>query len=251
MGGWIGIQKTPSYTPGDASISEIHTGIAGDNCGPNMFCSYACPAGYQKSQWPSSQGNTGQSIGGLYCNSNGKLEIVNAALSSKLCIKGTGEVKVKNTLSKNVPICRTDYPGTESETVPLNTQGGAEYELTCPDANNYYRWGGASTSAQYYINPSGSPVEDACRWNSAGSNLGNWAPVNLGVGKGPGGMTYISIFQNAPTNPDGVLDFNIVITGDVSNKCEYRSGTFYNNGVASPSGCTVSSIPSPLNSDSH
>jgi hypothetical protein len=239
MGGWIGIQKTPSYTPGDASISEIHTGIAGDSCGPNMFCSYACPAGYQKSQWPSSQGNTGQSIGGIYCNSNGKLEITNAALSSKLCIKGTGETKVKNTLSKNVAICRTDYPGTESETVPLNTQPGAEYELTCPDASNYYRWGTAFTSAQYYINPSGSPVEDACRWNQAGSNLGNWAPVNLGVGKGPSGMTYISLFQNAPTNPDGVLDFNIEITGDVSNKCEYRSGTFYNNGVASPSGCTV------------
>lgn len=239
MGGWIGIQKTPSYTPGDGSISEIHTGIAGDNCGPNMFCSYACPAGYQKSQWPKSQGNTGQSIGGLYCNSNGKLELSNSALSKKLCIKGTGETKVKNTLSKNVAICRTDYPGTESETVPLNTQPGSEYELTCPDANNYYRWGGASTSAQYYINPSGAPVEDACRWNSAGSNLGNWAPVNLGVGKGPSGMTYISLFQNAPTNPDGVLDFNIEITGDVSSKCEYRGGQFYNNGVASSSGCTT------------
>lgn len=239
MGGYIGIQKTPSFTPGDSSISEIHTGVAGDSCSSGSFCSYACPAGYQKSQWPSSQGNTGQSIGGIYCNNNGKLELSNPSLSKKLCIKGTGEVKVKNTLSKNVAICRTDYPGTESETVPLNTQPGQEYEMTCPDANNYYRWGTAFTSAQYYINPAGAPVEDACRWNSAGSNLGNWAPVNLGVGKGPAGMTYISIFRNAPTNPDGVLNFNIEITGDVSGKCEYRDQTFWNNGVESASGCTV------------
>ena len=241
MDGWIGLQKAPGYTPGVA-ISTIHTGIAGDNCRSGVFCSYACPPGYQKAQWPTTQGATGQSVGGLYCNLSGKLELTNPDLSKKLCIKGTGEVKVKNNIGRNIPICRTDYPGTESETVPLNTQPGGEYELTCPDANKYYRWGNAATSAQYYINPAGSPVEDACRWNEAGSNMGNWAPVNLGVGKGPGGMTYISIFRNAPTNPDGKLNFSIKITGDVSGKCEYRQGTFWNNGVESPSGCTVSHL---------
>lgn len=244
LGGWIGLQMTPSFTPGDAHISLINTGIGGDNCQKNTFCSYACPPGYQKSQWPSSQGNTGQSIGGLYCNAQGKLELSNPELSKKLCIKGTGEVKVKNTIGRNVPICRTDYPGTESETVPLDTQPGQEYELTCPDANKYYTWGDAATSAQYYINPAGSPVEDACRWNEAGSNMGNWAPVNLGVGKGPTGQTYISIFANKPTNPNGKLNFNLEIIGDVSGKCAYIDGEFYNNGVADPSGCTVSFIPS-------
>ena len=238
---------TPNFSPGDAFISLINTGIGGDNCQANTFCSYACPAGYQKSQWPTSQGNTGQSIGGLYCNAQGKLELTNSKLSKKICIKGTGEVKVKNTINKNVPICRTDYPGTESETVALDTQPGQEYELTCPDANKYYTWGSAATSAQYYINPSGSPVEDACRWNEAGSNMGNWAPVNLGVGKGPTGQTYISIFANKPTNPDGKLNFNLKITGDVSGKCAYVDGEFYNNGVVDPSGCTVSLFhpPSP------
>lgn len=239
MGGWIGLQMTPGYTPGDKYISHINTGIAGDNCKAGTFCSYACPAGYQKAQWPTSQGNTGQSIGGLFCNSKGKLEITNPGLSKKLCITGTGEVKIKNEIDQNVPVCRTDYPGTESETVPLDTQPGQEYELTCPDANKYYRWGGAFTSGQYYINPAGAPLKDACRWNKAGSNMGNWAPLNLGVGKGPTGATYISIFRNAPTNPDGRLDYNIEITGDVSGKCEYRDGEFYNNGNKSPSGCTV------------
>ncbi|OBT59869.1 hypothetical protein VE03_10508, partial [Pseudogymnoascus sp. 23342-1-I1] len=216
LGGWIGLQMTPNYKPGDISAA-------------NSFCSYACPAGYQKSQWPTAQGDIGQSIGGLYCNSNGKLELSNPELSKKLCITGTGEVKVKNTTGKNIPICRTDYPGTESETVPLDTQPNQEYELTCPDANKYFHWRGAATSAQYYINPSGTSVGDACRWNE----------VNLGVGKGSTGETYISMFQNAPTNPDGKLDYNIEIIGDVSSKCEYRRGTFYNNGAASPSGCTV------------
>lgn len=239
MGGWIGLQKTPGYTPGVA-INTIHTGIAGDSCAPGTFCSYSCAPGYQKAQWPTTQGATGQSVGGLYCNSDGKLELTNPDYKV-LCIPGTGEVRVKNNLKKNVPICRTDYPGTESETVPLNTQPGQEYEMTCPDAKKYYKWGNAFTSAQYYINPAGSPVEDACRWNEAGSNMGNWAPINLGVGKGPAGMTYISIFRNAPTNPDGKLNFSIKITGDVSGKCEYHSGTFWNNGAESPSGCTVSS----------
>jgi len=158
---------------------------------------------------------------------------------------GTGSIKVQNKLSKNVAICRTDYPGTESETVPLNTLGGNTYELTCPDANNYYTWGGAFTSAQYYVNPSGVSEADGCQWGTgtvgvAGKNIGNWAPVNIGVGKGPAGTTYISMFQNKPTNPDGVLDFDITITGDISGDCKYKGGKFYNNGVYDPSGCTVS-----------
>lgn len=156
----------------------------------------------------------------------------------QLCVSGSGNVKVTNKLSKNVAICRTDYPGTESETIPLNTQPGKTYEVTCPVASDYYVWEGKSTSAQYYINPSGASVSDACVWGSAGTNLGNWAPVNMGVGTTSAG-TFISLFQNAPTNPDGVLDFNIAITGGVSGKCEYKGGKFYNNGVVSPTGCTV------------
>ncbi|OBT60037.1 hypothetical protein VE03_10569, partial [Pseudogymnoascus sp. 23342-1-I1] len=128
LGGWIGLQMTPNYKPGDSAISFISTGIMGDICAANTFCSYACPAGYQKSQWPTAQGDIGQSIGGLYCNRDGKLELSNPELSKKLCITGTGEVKVKNTTGKNIPICRTDYPGTESETVPLDTQPNQEYE---------------------------------------------------------------------------------------------------------------------------
>lgn len=236
LGGWTGIQKTPGYSIGAASISEIETAVSG-GCVPNSFCSYACPAGYQKSQWPSAQGATGQSIGGLYCNSNGMLELSRPAYKT-ICQSGAGGVTVKNTLSKNVAICRTDYPGTESETIPLNCAPGSTNPLTNPLASDYYVWEGAATSAQYYINPAGASVADACQWGTAGSNMGNWAPVNVGVGT-TGAGTFISIFPNAPTNPDGTLDFTITITGDVSGKCEYKGGKYYNNGVVSPTGCTT------------
>jgi hypothetical protein len=236
LGGWTGIQLVPHYTPGDSSISYIETATSG-GCVANSFCSYACPAGYQKSQWPYAQGSTGQSIGGLYCNSHGKLVLRDS--TEQLCTAGVGGVQASNSLSKNVAICRTDYPGTESETVALNVAAGATVEVTCPDASDYFFWEGSATSAQYYINPSGYSVSEACIWGSAGTNLGNWAPVNMGVGKGLSGVTYISLFPNSPTNPDGVLDFKIQITGGVSGSCSYSGGTYYSNGVESATGCTV------------
>lgn len=241
--GWTGIQNVPGFSLGiDAAISYIETVISGSGggCTKNSFCSYACPAGYQKSQWPTAQGSTGQSIGGLWCNSDGYLELANSD-EEYICIPGTGGVEVSNKLSKNVCVCRTDYPGTESETIALDTQPGQTYPLTCPDASTYYKWENAGTSAQYYINPQGVSASEACTWSSAGSNCGNWAPVNAGVGKGTDGVTYLSIFPNAPTNPDGTLDYTIKITGDVSDDCSYSSGTYTMNGNASPNGCTVSS----------
>jgi len=218
------------------SIAEIHTAVD-EGCQENSFCSYACPPGYQKSQWPSAQGNTGQSIGGLYCNSNGMLELSRPSYKT-ICQKGAGGVSVKNKLSKNVAVCRTDYPGSESETVPLDCAGGATLPVTNPIAKEYYEWEGAATSAQYYINPSGASVSDACKWGEAGSNMGNWAPVNMGVGTTDFG-TFLSIFPNHPTNMDGTLDFNIEITGDVTGKCEYKNKQFYTNGLPTPTGCTA------------
>ncbi|KAA8570443.1 hypothetical protein EYC84_002728 [Monilinia fructicola] len=56
LDGWIGIQSTPGYTTSASEIVTINT---------------VTKAGYQKSQWPSAQGSTGESIGGLYCNADG------------------------------------------------------------------------------------------------------------------------------------------------------------------------------------
>ena len=106
IGGWSGIQYPPLGTP------QMSTAISGMSCTKGAMCSYACGPGYQKSQWPNDlQGDAGQSVGGLLCNDDGMLELTNPDLSSYLCIQGTGATLVKNELTENAAICRTDYPG--------------------------------------------------------------------------------------------------------------------------------------------
>ncbi|KAK2836065.1 Secreted beta-glucosidase sun1 [Arthroderma sp. PD_2] len=203
------------------------------------MCSYACPPGYQKSQWPSRQGSTGESVGGLEC-SDGKLHLTHPELSKKLCIPGVGGVKVKNTLGQNVAVCRTDYPGTESETIPLDAKSGDTVPLTCPKSETYYSWEGKPTSAQYYVNPAGVPTSKACQWGKAGSDIGNWAPCNLGVGE-TNGAKWLSIIPNRPTT-NAILDFTIEIVGDnLGGSCKYKGGKFFSKAFpdGTDEGCTV------------
>ncbi|KAK2806653.1 hypothetical protein FQN51_006619 [Onygenales sp. PD_10] len=234
LGGWSGLQF---ITVSGNSVSDIRTGIVGDNCEDGAMCSYACEPGYQKSQWPSIQGSTGQSVGGLKCE-GGKLWLTNPSLSKKLCMKGAGGINVKNTMSQSVAVCRTDYPGTESETVPLDALPGSTSPLTCPDASNYYSWQNKATSAQYYVNPKGTSVKEGCQWGDGSKPIGNFAPLNLGVGKRDGAI-FISIFQNQPTT-DAKLDFNIEIKGDnLGGSCKYENGVYYGSNGPDPKGCTV------------
>ncbi|KAL8733870.1 MAG: hypothetical protein Q9166_001858 [cf. Caloplaca sp. 2 TL-2023] len=243
LGGWSGIQYP---TIEDGSVIDIVTGIAGGkNCSPGALCSYACPPGYQKSQWPSIQGKAGQSVGGLQCNSEGKLELTNPELSKTLCMKGTGATKVQNRLNTNAAICRTDYPGTEDETVPLNTQPGSLNPLTCPDSNKYFKHDGDPTSAQYYVNNRGVPVHEACSWNTDGSGKGNWAPTYFGVGQDPYGKTWLSISSTKQNNPKSYspLDYVAEIVGDdLSGKCRLKNGKYCsgeNYDDCNETGCTV------------
>ena len=245
LGGWSGIQYP---TIQGQVVVDVVTGVAGGrNCSAGALCSYACPPGYQKSQWPPVQGANGQSVGGLRCNSNNKLQLTNPGLSKNLCIKGTGATKVQNKMGANVAICRTDYPGTEDETVPLNTQPKTINELTCPDSSTYFKHDGSPTTAQYYVNKKGVPLPDACSWNKDGSSKGNWAPTYFGVGQDLSGKTFLSIASTKQNNPVkySPLDFVAEITGGgLSGKCrvkdgQYCSGETYNE--CNGSGCTVSS----------
>lgn len=95
--GWSGIQVGNSNAD---SIGE---------CTEGALCSYACPAGFSKSQWPSDQPSDGQSRGGLLCK-GGKLHLTRPSYT-QLCQAGAGGVTVVNKLSQSVSICRTDYPG--------------------------------------------------------------------------------------------------------------------------------------------
>ncbi|KAL8673986.1 MAG: hypothetical protein Q9168_001629 [Polycauliona sp. 1 TL-2023] len=243
LGGWSGIQYP---TIKDSHVVDIVTGIAGGkNCSSGALCSYACPPGYQKSQWPSTQGIVGQSVGGLQCNSNGKLELTNSELSKTLCMKGTGATQVQNRLQTSAAICRTDYPGTEDETVPLDTQPGSLNPLTCPSANEYFKHDGDPTSAQYYVNKRGVPIHEACSWNTDGSGKGNWAPTYFGVGQDPFGKTWLSIAstkQNKPTSYSP-LDYDAEIVGDdLSGSCKLKSGKYCSGDKdedCNDTGCTV------------
>ncbi|KAL0939378.1 beta-glucosidase [Colletotrichum truncatum] len=235
-GGWTGVQRTPNYNIGDAAISFIETAVSGDGgCTKNSFCSYSCPVGYQKTQWPSAQGSTKQSIGGLYCNSKGKLELTRESKKT-LCEQGAGGVFVQNDLEKQSCVCRTDYPGNEAMVIATVPEPGQQLALTNPYSPDYYVWNDSPTTAQYYVNKLGLSVEDACVWKSSKDPLGagNWAPINIGVGKSADGNTYLSIFNNAPTST-AKLDFNIEIIGDVNSKCALIDGSFTGGGT----GCTT------------
>lgn len=112
LDGWTGIQQV---TISGEYVTDIVTSTSG-GCISGAMCSYACPAGYQKAQWPSTQGSTGQSVGGLYCK-NDLLYKTNSNFDT-LCIPGVGGVYVKNEMSDHVAVCRTDYPG-KPETIEL------------------------------------------------------------------------------------------------------------------------------------
>ncbi|KAI8943209.1 hypothetical protein NX059_001234 [Plenodomus lindquistii] len=116
LGGWSGIQD-PQYSGGDGfdDITTVVKGSCSDGscCTAGSFCSYGCPNPYLKLSFPSKQGRTGQSVGGLYCNNNGYLEMADGSLGKTLCGQSSKSmtVKVQNNLSKSVSFCRTDYPG--------------------------------------------------------------------------------------------------------------------------------------------
>lgn len=133
------------------------------------------------------------------------------------------------------------YTGTESETIPLAVAANSElHPLTCPNGATYYKWENQTTSAQYYVNPKGVSTETGCQWGNGSSPIGNWAPINLGVGYNDG--KWLSLFQNSPTTTTK-LDFNVKIQGDnLSGSCKYEDGVFYSESGSNDSGCTVSDL---------
>jgi hypothetical protein len=127
--------------------------------------------------------------------------------------------------------------GTESQTVPLGANTQTTEPLTCPAASQYYQWKGKPTSAQYYVNPKGVSTEVGCQWSDGSRPIGNFAPINLGVGENNG--KWLSIFQNSPTTNEH-LDFNIKIQGEnLSGSCRYENGKYYSLTGSNDSGCTV------------
>lgn len=233
--GYTGLQFTPNFQIGDLAISFIENGVKGMAM-KQGFYSYACPEGYVKTQWPEAQGSTKQSVGGLLCNSDGYLELSRPEKKT-LCEPGVAGITIKNDMSKNVAICRTDYPGIEAMVIPVDAQPGTTRALANVKSADYYHWTGLSTTLQYYVNQPGVSVEDGCVWDCATNHdeCGNWAPTILGVGEAADGNTYISLFPNKPTSSASPR-MNINITGDVSLACYVQNGEY----AVNSDGCTVS-----------
>lgn len=116
LGGWSGIQD-PIYRGSDGfdDIKTVVTASCSDGscCTEGTYCSYGCPNPYLKLSFPKKQGRTGQTVGGLYCNDQGMLEMADGSIGKTLCGKGSTKmtVKVQSRLKKPVSFCRTDYPG--------------------------------------------------------------------------------------------------------------------------------------------
>ena len=105
LGGYTGIQET---TINNGMPGNINTATSGGTCSGGNYCSYACPAGYMKTQFPDQ--NSGTSVGGLLCGSDGKLHKTNTGFDT-LCTQGAGSAGVQNDLDDVVCVCGTDYPG--------------------------------------------------------------------------------------------------------------------------------------------
>ncbi|KAI5923346.1 beta-glucosidase-domain-containing protein [Camillea tinctor] len=236
-GGYSGIQITPKFSLGDSVIDYIETYVSTMIFGSSGFYSYACPEGYVKSQWPSAQGATGQSIGGLYCNSDGYLELTRGDVTKKLCEKGVEGITINNKMSDVTSFCRTDYPGTENMVIPLGIDGGSTRQLANVESANYYVWEGKKTTLQYYVNKAGVSAEEGCQWVCANDpdGCGDKAPIVVGAGKSADGITYLSIFPNSAVS-SAKLDYNIDISGDITSECYYHVGEGF---AVSDAGCTT------------
>lgn len=232
--GVIGVDWVSGLNGGWTSIMNTN-GDTSSNCKDGFYCSYACQAGMSKTQWPSEQPSNGMSVGGLLCK-NGKLYRSNPD-QENLCEWGVDSASFKSQISQEVAICRTDYPGSENMNIPTLLSAGGSKPCSVVDSSSYFTWQGGKTSTQYYVNNAGVSVEDGCIWGTAGSGVGNWAPVVLGAGKS-NGNTYLSLIPN-PNNKD-TPNYNIKIVGtagsSVVGDCKYEGGSY--NGQGSD-GCTV------------
>jgi len=223
FGGWSGIQS------GDAQASS---------CEEGAYCSYACAPGMAKTQWPTTQPSDGQTRGGLLCQ-GGYLYRTNAD-SPNLCEQQASTVSVVNDVGQQITLCQTDYPGTENMVIPTITEGtNSTSPLTCIIESEYFEWEGKSTSAQFYVMPAGVSAEEGCVWGSAGSNIGNFSPLNFGAGQS-NGLTYLSLIPN-PNGEIGALDYNVEIVASpgssINGACSIVNGVY--QGGDGSDGCTV------------
>jgi len=221
LGGWSGIQS------GNA---------AGSSCSQEGdLCSYACAPGMAKTQWPANQPADGQSRGGLICK-GGMLYRTRPDVPD-LCMMQAQTASIVNNLNQEVAVCQTDYPGSENMVIPTVTSASNTSPLTCINEASYYQWQGKPTSGQFYVQSAGVGASQGCIWGTAGSNIGNFSPLNFGAGQS-NGLTYLSLIPN-PNGDISQLGYNVKIVADsgstINGNCGIENGAY----TGGANGCTV------------
>ena len=233
--GVVAVDWISSLNGGFTSVMNLN-GDTSSTCKDGYYCSYAWQAGMAKTHLSSNTHINEICAGGMLCKGC-KLYRSNTD-STYLCEWGAQTANFVSKLDKDVAICLTDYPGSESMPVPPLLQSGSSAPSSCVDSDSYFKWNGGRTSSQYYVNNAGVSVEDGCIWGTDGSGVGNWAPVVLGSGV-TGGKTYLSLIPN-PNNKQAP-NYNIKIVAadgaSVNGECSYVDGSY--NGGNGSDGCTV------------
>ena len=237
----LGVVALNNLGLGGWSSLQTAEGQKAEECKDGVYCSYACPPGMSKTQWPFAQPANGVAVGGLLCKA-GYLYRSNTA-ESALCKWDVGGVTVSNTNAEaGIALCRTDYPGSEGMYIPtwIGPQQ-SDIPVSVVDSASFYKWKGSGTSTQYYVNNYGVSVQEGCVWGSPGSTVGNWAPLVIGSGS-TDGITYISLIEN-PNTPASKANFNVRIAAADDGNSQVIGDCRFENGVLStPGGCTVSVI---------
>ena len=222
---------------GYASVMNMD-GDTSTTCKSGYYCSYACQAGMSKTQWPSTQPSDGRTVGGLYCDSDGYLYKTNTD-KDYLCEWGEESAYFKSEIDEEVALCRTDYPGSENMVVPTLLSSDSTEPVSVVIEDSYFKWDGASTSAQYYVNNAGVSVEDGCIWSTSGTTVGNWAPLVIGAGYSDS-ISYLSLIPN-PNNEAGT-NYNVKFVArdgaSMNGDCAYVDDTY--TGGSGSDGCTIS-----------
>lgn len=235
-GPWSSIQRVDNYDP---NVTKLNIREQSPRCEPGCMCAYACKPGYGETQWPQASGPNGESIGGLYCNDKGMLEMTNPRWN-ELCRPSAANVKIENRLGDVISTCRTAYPGNEAMVIPAIAPANSEIALFTPLETDYISPQGGKTSAHYYVNNAGVSVEKACVWESTPElkdSAGDISPVVIGAGVAADtGITFLSISKNHKC--ESKLNFNIFITGHVGADCWYVDGK-----MPKPEGCTAAIEP--------
>ena len=103
-----------------------------------------------------------------------------------------------NKAGSPVAFCQTVLPGNEAMLIPTLVE-----ELATLAVPSMSYW--CATAAQYYVNPPGITVEEACVWGTNTNPYGNWAAYTAGANTDGNGNTFVKIGWNPiylePTTP--------------------------------------------------